>query len=1172
MTTLTNKIRDERLFFGGMNTDDDPRFLPEGDYIDAINVIKNEDGSNGILVNIKGNKNVFEKEVTYTSEFLCGWTYYDKNESVILFLFYNLGVIVGNRIVEYDPKSDTSTVIINNTILGFNNPSTDDYFIKADMLDDWLSWTDNEGEPKTINVQTIKDDSPTITLDYLTAIKKPPFIVPDGIFGYDDTIERSNIVGSFYKFKYRYTYEGFRKSVWSGAGKSLIHQNDISPNETLIYNDVDNYIDILFNSGSAEVNFLEFAMQNNDDNSWYKILVLDKSTPLNIYNASGTPISTIVDDTEYYFRFYNDSQYVVIDTSDIIRPNDFLPRKSESLSFITDNRLLYGGNTFGYDVDGLDVDIDFTVDTKATDSGAVVTGTFSYVNAGGNCTVKAAYDLTLLLPLGATTGDLILFYFNYPVTSVGSIRLNNVISFPYDAVSASDKFDYISSVINTVGWGDTTPADTAPNSTAVTLNGNNIEFTATWNGVSGTASGTTADNTYYLVTDDINSSFKLGINKKIGIVYYDSYGRKSPVLLGENSNVAFDDTGALISTGRTEVDFQINHNAPTWASYYRFAYVKNRQTFSNVYVYFDNYVYDSNGDLEDGLVALYLNSPNAENTTDINLDKQYVIEVGDRIRPFSLSTDSLLNYEKEYLVQDVRDIIYNSSGTAVNNYFIIIKSDDFIEGQTKVFSFFQSYFATISKGQKAISDDVFYEIGDFGLCNDSVPGDHVPSTGSLIEGDVWVRYRKQLISSIAFPTPIYTLTLMEEYYPSSNVEGILSNSDTVNIEDENYREQYSNTLQWSNKYFQDTQINGLSSFDFDSKVDVSDSYGNIKGLEELGKSIVVICEKKVFSGGVGYTEYLDAQGNINQIKSDSVIGYLRASDERYGTFLKESILNTGQYIYFFDLYNKAVIRKARNGLYPISGSSITPNGATNYKMRTYFSNLGNSLITSLSANDPKDVKVFMGYDVFYDSVYITFLDRINSANNVSLIFHEPSARWVSRYNSYHTSLSSTMFPFTDSFMMNYRENDGELYVYNDTSVDRCNLFGVQYDSTLRFISNKVANEVKIFNNISVHSNSLWHGDSDDAIIIPAKEAYREAGSYIFRDMSSKIYDGNWRLEDGLYRSEILRDGKTTSDTFKRIDAYNGNLMQGEFIDITLTNDNTDETKLFKISVDAELTK
>ena len=81
--TRTDDIRDEILFVGGLDSDTDPHFLTKGDWLEATNVIKSEDGKNGVLSKIEGNEEVLDF-ANYVN--LVGWCKYHRNGSYILFI------------------------------------------------------------------------------------------------------------------------------------------------------------------------------------------------------------------------------------------------------------------------------------------------------------------------------------------------------------------------------------------------------------------------------------------------------------------------------------------------------------------------------------------------------------------------------------------------------------------------------------------------------------------------------------------------------------------------------------------------------------------------------------------------------------------------------------------------------------------------------------------------------------------------------------------------------------------------------------------------------------------------------------------------------------------------------------------------------------------------------
>jgi len=162
---------------GRMNKDLDERLIPNGEYRDALNLdLANSDGSNvGTLQNIKGNVELRGKVGSST-----GWdTQYidglnnprcigtirdDKNERIYWFIAAQ-GV---STIAEYDQKSDKVIPVLVDTenILKF---STTYLITGINIIDKFLFWTDDQTEPKKINIEKFKAG----TKNFLTHTKIP---------------------------------------------------------------------------------------------------------------------------------------------------------------------------------------------------------------------------------------------------------------------------------------------------------------------------------------------------------------------------------------------------------------------------------------------------------------------------------------------------------------------------------------------------------------------------------------------------------------------------------------------------------------------------------------------------------------------------------------------------------------------------------------------------------------------------------------------------------------------------------------------------------------------------------------------------------------------------------------------------------------------------------------
>ena len=140
---------------GKMNKDLDERLIPNGQYRDALNVeVSTSEGSDvGTVKNILGNQRV---ENLVGSNFKCvGSVADEKNNKLYWFISkYNV-----DAILEYDANNDIAKYVLVDIYAGtskavlkfFGNIITG-----INIIDNLLFWTDNQGEPKKINIDTCK--------------------------------------------------------------------------------------------------------------------------------------------------------------------------------------------------------------------------------------------------------------------------------------------------------------------------------------------------------------------------------------------------------------------------------------------------------------------------------------------------------------------------------------------------------------------------------------------------------------------------------------------------------------------------------------------------------------------------------------------------------------------------------------------------------------------------------------------------------------------------------------------------------------------------------------------------------------------------------------------------------------------------------------------------------
>jgi hypothetical protein len=175
-----------------MNKDLDERLVPNGQYRDALNLnLANSDASDvGSLQNVPGNLQLRGKlgtGNTWTGSYIdamtnpvCIGVYRnDINERIYWFIASDPNPITGVRIsaiAEYDQINEVISPILIDThdILNF----TPNYLITGiNIIDRFLFWTDDQTEPKKINIEKFKTGS----VDFVTHTKVPLYIPASGL-------------------------------------------------------------------------------------------------------------------------------------------------------------------------------------------------------------------------------------------------------------------------------------------------------------------------------------------------------------------------------------------------------------------------------------------------------------------------------------------------------------------------------------------------------------------------------------------------------------------------------------------------------------------------------------------------------------------------------------------------------------------------------------------------------------------------------------------------------------------------------------------------------------------------------------------------------------------------------------------------------------------------------
>ena len=156
--------------------------------------------------------------------------------------------------------------------------------------------------------------------------------------------------------------------------------------------------------------------------------------------------------------------------------------------------------------------------------------------------------------------------------------------------------------------------------------------------------------------------------------------------------------------------------------------------------------------------------------------------------------------------------------------------------------------------------------------------------------------------------------------------------------------------------------------------------------------------------------------------------------------------------------------------------------------------------------------------------------------------------WITKYGVRMIDWTQSMGLSFCSFL------GGDLWIHNDETVDRCNLFGEKRDCIVGVVSNELPNVVKIWDSLGVQSDSPWQVTS---ITIPPSLNHPQG-------MTSVLPTAQFKRRDGEWRAKFLRNLKSASGSVSVLDAVQGEELKGSEMYLTLKNTSNNQVKLFAL--------
>lgn len=356
-----------------MNKSIDERLLPDGEYIDAMNVRmgSTEKAEVGVIENTKGN-------VPLTAIYGPGNIQLSVNARTIgaledsafdtLYWFVHDGSFSGGATGKCDliVSFNISTNVLKYHVVSVNDGSNQrttlnfspDYLITGiNKIGDLLFFTDAYNNPRCINV-TKNYPQPVAFIDQVTAeellvIKKPPTqsptVQPVATSGQENYMETR-----FLSFAYRYRYADGEYSATSQWSQVAFIPNPFEfSRDSMLNEGMTNFCNgalVTYDSGGPLVVGIDLLFKQSANNVIKVIEKLDKA------------ILGLADNTEYTYSFNNSKIFTILPESELLRLYDNVPITARAQT-IMGNRLMYGNYIEGYDLvdkNGFDLKLEYT--------------------------------------------------------------------------------------------------------------------------------------------------------------------------------------------------------------------------------------------------------------------------------------------------------------------------------------------------------------------------------------------------------------------------------------------------------------------------------------------------------------------------------------------------------------------------------------------------------------------------------------------------------------------------------------------------------------------------------------------------------------------------------------------------------------------------------------------
>jgi hypothetical protein len=1029
------QLNDIKMFNKGMNKDVDPRFLGDGEYIDALNVINSNylDGASNAVTNFPSIQRLSTLGYTILGLFK------DEHEDK-LYIFASNGTT--GAIYSYTVQTDALATVLSTTAL----PWTTSTIIKAaNITENIIVWTDGDNE---IGMYDQNVSYGTITSDMLTLAQVTPLTKPSLTLLSDTNYKSNNITGKFFQFKYRFVFKNKMRSTFSPISNVAYSSDDyFSPTYMSGRDGLVNAIDIIMSGANSNglVDQIEIAARSGNNGDFFLVKTVD---------ADGT----FLGGSTQTYRFYNEGLYNPIDIQESNQLFNDVPKLAQTLEFAS-NRVIVGDCTNGYD----DIDVDYDIDVIYRDGVApetqrVDTDTITPANTryGFNNASEFSTFMTAQFKSAPTPGD--------QVTCAGKSVTGGGVPTdyinPFGAASVHAEFGDTWSTV----WTKLTAIEFYVAAIGEYMSLHDIST----NNIPPDTQPTGNDAFIITLTEGAHSkTFKTGAWYLIGLQYEDKYGRTNGVQVQDDNKVYIQTIGErgltpndYTNAGHAEIQVTINNAMPSWAETVKVVY-------SRASVYDQSFQVATRGAHVSTHVWIDIGS--IEEWNDVkggNLAYQW--EKGDRIRvltehhaTYPLTNWATQLWEAEIVADD------STGGLVTGGYAIAIPAFDGLT-PTETASMLTTSIIEVFRPSKQLeaSEAIYTEAS------------YLEGSSDVITGDAYLKSRDDWpyglgvygtnLANIAFEGYDISDFIESEHYDKGRATAVIN-------QDETRRRA---TLMYSEVIIPNTDINNLNRFFPDVNYEeYNKSFGNIIHLHNEGDHLLMLQEDKVSKVYVDRSLMYDGSGNATVLNTqDRVLSEAVPYAGVYGIQDHRSFQSIGNRRYWVDMARGVVIRLSTNGIEEIS----------RYGMRGWFSDMCR---TRLEAGETVS---YGAYDIQND-LYMLYFGTGNT-----VVFDEKNNAWVTFTDiivpAFSTYLNNRSFIIYTNYLweMNY---SGSRNLQRVTGVETAKTSTIKFSSNMEPVTLKNYLGIKLDStyamSVAIETDAINGGTNQQSSLVVGDFTQRE---------------------------------------------------------------------------------